>query len=66
MTYAELTDPRFAGMVQQLVEAERAKALSKREWLHRLLGLGLQIEEGHVVTSRNRKPLIALPPHLCE
>ncbi len=66
MTQAQLTDPKFAHEVLGLICEERSKSLSKREWLHRLKGLGLYIAEDAVFTMRRDHRVCELPPYLCE
>ena len=62
------TDPVVQAQVIELVTRERAKALSPREWRHRLAGLGYQIratEAGHFIETLGRgKRLCALPAEL--
>ena len=66
MTQAQYTDPRFAQDVLGMICEERSKSLSKREWLHRLKGLGLYVEADRVFTMRTRQSVCELPPYLCE
>jgi hypothetical protein len=66
MTRTQLTDPHFASAVLGMVCEERAKSLSKREWLHRLKGLGLYVAENRVFTLRSDETVCELPPYLCE
>lgn len=66
MTQAQFTDPNFNADLMGLVQAERLKSVSRREWLHRLRGFGLGIEGDAVYTLRNRLTVCELPPHLCE
>jgi hypothetical protein len=47
-------DPSFAAQVLNLIREERAKALSPREWNHRLAGYGYAIKDtsfGKVVAT---------------
>ena len=66
MTQTQLTDPYFADTVLGLVCEERSKSLSKREWVHRLKGLGLYISDNKVFTLRRDHTVCELPPYLCE
>ncbi len=66
MTQTQLSDPHFADAVIGMVCEERSKSLSKREWIHRLKGLGLYIAEGKVFTMRRNQSVCELPPYLCE
>jgi hypothetical protein len=63
------TDPIVAAQVIELVTRERAKALSPREWKHRLAGYGYGIratEAGQMIeTLPKRVPICELPAHLC-
>lgn len=64
MTRMQLDDPKFTQDVLAMVAAERAKALSRREWTHRLAGLGVTIEGGHVIALHHGRAIAALPPEL--
>lgn len=66
MTQTQFTDPSFTNDVIGLIRNERSRSLSRREWLHRLKGLGLCVEDGQVFTLRNRQTVCVLPAHLCE
>jgi len=66
MTHGQLTDPEFANDVIGLIRDERAKSVSKREWLHRLKGLGVFVDDGKVFTLRDRRTVCELPAALCE
>lgn len=66
MTQPQFTDPAHTSDVLALLRAERSKSVSRREWLHRLRGLGLCIEADTVLTLRNRQTVCDLPAHLCE
>ena len=62
------TDPATQAQIIDLVTRERAKALSPREWRHRLAGHGYGIrttEAGAIVESlRSRAALCVLPAGL--
>ncbi len=64
MTQTQLTDPYFRNDVCAIVLDERKKALSVREWQHRLAGYGLKIEQGLVKTMRQDAIICPLPPEL--
>ncbi len=66
MTQAQFTDPNFVNDVMGLIHHERTKSVSRREWLHRLKGLGLCVDEGMVFTLRDRQTVCELPAALCE
>ena len=66
MTQAQFTDPVFANDVIGLIREERTKSVSRREWLHRLKGLGLLVDAGKVFTMRDRQTVCELPAALCE
>jgi hypothetical protein len=66
MTHAQFTDPSFANDVIGLIQSERMKSVSRREWLHRLKGFGLVVDSGTVFTMRNRQTVCDLPAALCE
>ncbi len=63
-------DVKEARKVIDLVRDEREKALSKREWKHRLAGHGYSIAEtttGQIVTELlSGNPVCVLPPELSE
>ena len=63
------TDPLVEAQIIDLVARERAKALSPREWKHRLAGYGYGIratEAGTFVeTLPHGQQICALPAHLC-
>ena len=63
------TDPIVTAQVLELVTRERAKALSPREWMHRLKGYGYGIratDGGHIVERLpTRTPICSLPSDLC-
>lgn len=65
MSVIQASDAFMAAQVLDLVLSERRKALSAREWKHRLAGYGYsltQSDEGVVVTSlRTGTPLCAVP-----
>lgn len=65
MSVIHASDAFMATQVLDLVLSERRKALSPREWKHRLAGYGYslaQSEEGVVVTSlRTGTPVCAVP-----
>jgi hypothetical protein len=69
MTKIVRTDPLVEAQVLELVTRERAKALSSREWKHRLAGYGYGIRSTDtgtfVETLPHRQPICALPTHLC-
>ena len=62
-------DQFAAAHVLELVSRERGHALSRREWKHRLAGMGYAIREtdtGAVVESLpHHVPICALPAELC-
>ena len=62
-------DPSRQAQVLDLATRERAKALSVREWRHRLAGYGYGIrstETGDVIeTLSTRVAICAVPAHLC-
>ena len=65
-----MNQDRFAAaQVLELVSRERKLALSRREWKHRLAGIGYGIREtevGEIVeTLPNRVPVCTLPAELC-
>lgn len=64
MTQTQLTDPYFRNDVCAIVVEERKKALSVREWKHRLAGYGLFIEQGLVKTLRQGAIICPLPAEL--
>jgi len=66
MKQLQLIDPNYANSVLGMVCEERSKSLSKREWLHRLKGLGLYISDNKVFTMRRDHSVCELPPYLCE
>ena len=66
MTQAQFTDSTFANDVICMIRDERTKSVSRREWLHRLKGLGLVVDAGKVFTLRDRKTVCELPAALCE
>ncbi|WP_299618853.1 hypothetical protein [uncultured Tateyamaria sp.] len=61
-------DRFIEAQVLDLVTRERSKALSRREWMHRLAGYGYAIREtdaGDVVeTLPHHVPVCALPSNL--
>jgi hypothetical protein len=61
-------DPFVAAQIVDLVVKERAKALSKREWKHRIAGYGYSIREtaeGDMIeTLPHRVAVCALPAEL--
>ncbi len=65
MSVIQSSDAFLAAQVLDLVLAERRKALSPREWSHRLAGYGyklIQSEDGVVVASlRTGSTLCAVP-----
>jgi hypothetical protein len=65
MSVIQSNDAFMAAQILDLVLSERRKALSAREWKHRLAGYGynlVQSDEGVVVTSlRTGKPVCAVP-----
>ena len=65
MSVIQANDAFMAAQVLDLVLSERRKALSPREWKHRLAGYGYslpQAEGGVVVTSlRTGSPVCAVP-----
>jgi hypothetical protein len=65
MSVIQASDAFLAAQVLDLVLSERRKALSPREWKHRLAGYGYsltQAEGGVVVTSlRTGTPVCAVP-----
>lgn len=65
MSVIHSTDAFLAAQVLDLVLSERRKALSAREWSHRLAGYGyklIQSDDGVVVTSlRTGSTLCAVP-----
>ena len=65
MSVIQASDAFMAAQVLDLVLSERRKALSPREWKHRLAGYGYsltQSDEGVVVTSlRTGSALCAVP-----
>ncbi|MDX5403583.1 MAG: hypothetical protein LPK02_15590 [Rhodobacterales bacterium] len=65
MSVIHASDAFMATQVLDLVLSERRKALSPREWKHRLAGYGYslaQSDEGVVVTSlRTGTPVCAVP-----
>lgn len=69
MTKIVRTDPLVEAQIIELVTRERAKALSPREWKHRLAGYGYGIratEAGTFVeTLPHRQAICALPSELC-
>lgn len=62
-------DQFIAAQVLELVSRERSYALSRREWKHRLAGMGYGIREtesGAMVESLpHGVPICALPTELC-
>lgn len=65
MTQTHFADPAFHGDILGLIQAELQKSISRREWLHRLKGHGLCIEDGTLCSLRTRKTVCALPAHMC-
>ena len=65
MSVIHYSDAFLASQVLDLVLTERRKALSAREWKHRLAGYGYsltQSDEGVLVTSlRTGTPVCAVP-----
>lgn len=63
------TDPLIEAQIIDLVTRERAKALSPREWRHRLAGYGYGIratEAGTFVeTLPHGQAICAIPADLC-
>lgn len=61
-------DPIVAAQIVDLVTRERSKALSEREWKHRLAGIGYGIREtdtGRIIeTLPHHVPICTLPPTL--
>lgn len=68
MTLIANQDAFVAAQVVELVVKERAMALSKREWKHRIAGYGFGIREtaeGEIIeTLPHHVPVCALPPEL--
>ena len=65
MTLNTSDAPFSASSILKLVTDERAKALSVREWKHRLAGYGYAIkdtEAGHVVTELFGKAELCVLP----
>ena len=62
-------DPAEQASIIALLQSEHDKALSRREWTHRLAGYGYAIthtDHGDMVTALPRgEELCALPPQLC-
>ncbi|ASM74027.1 MULTISPECIES: hypothetical protein [Roseobacteraceae] len=62
------TDVLVAAQILDLIKQERAKALSKREWQHRIAGYGYGIRDtqhGQIVeTLPHHVPVCTLPPEL--
>ncbi|WP_415922506.1 hypothetical protein [Tateyamaria sp. SN6-1] len=62
-------DSFIAAQVLEIVSRERKLALSRREWKHRLAGMGYGIREtdaGDVLeTLPHRVPVCPLPSELC-
>jgi len=65
MTWLDITDPRNADQVCAMVREERYKALSVREWKHRLKGLGISVEGGQIRALRRNRAICALPTEFC-
>lgn len=63
------TDPVVQAQVIELVARERAKALSTREWRHRIAGLGYSIsatDAGHFIEKLGSGARVCpLPADLC-
>ncbi|MCR8825383.1 hypothetical protein [Pseudosulfitobacter koreensis] len=63
------TDAALAAKAVDLITQERAKALSKREWKHRIAGYGYCIRDtqhGQIVeTLPHHIPVCTLPAELC-
>lgn len=62
-------DPRQTAQVLDLVAQERTKALSRREWQHRLAGYGYGIratQGGDIIETLPHHVVVCrLPPDLC-
>ncbi len=65
MSVIHATDAFMAAQILDLALSERRKALSPREWKHRLAGYGYSLaasDDGVMVTSlRTGRPLCAIP-----
>lgn len=65
MSNTETTDKTALAQVLEILKTERAKALSLREWKHRLAGYGFAIKHtdgGDVVTALpHGREICALP-----
>jgi hypothetical protein len=65
MSVINASDAFMAAQILDLALSERRKALSPREWKHRLAGYGYSLatsDQGVVVTSlRTGTPLCAIP-----
>lgn len=61
-------DDFIAAQVLEMVSRERSRALSRREWKHRLAGMGYGIRETEsgdlIETLPHRVPVCALPAEL--
>ena len=68
MTVIVNQDAFVAAQIVDLIARERTKALSKREWKHRIAGYGYCIREtaeGDIIeTLPHHVPVCALPPEL--
>ncbi len=64
MIQTHYSDPTFQSDILGMIQAERQKSVSRREWLHRLKGLGLCVEADTLRSLRTRKLVCTLPAHL--
>lgn len=68
MSITQHTDPTIVSKVLTLLEAERQKAVSPREWQHRIAGYGYAIkhtDHGDMITTLPQgREICALPAQL--